>query len=415
MRILLTSFGTRGDVQPLLALGKALRDRGHAVTFVGPPDFADWSRSLGLECVSVGGSMREFVERVTDERGRVKLSAGLNVVAEVYRALYAPLEPLAPGCDVIVGSGLTEAGASLAEKYGKRYHFVALCPQIIPSAEYPNPLLSTRMLPRWLNRVTWWLGARMTNVVMRKPINSERARLGLPPITDPWARTLSQWMLLAADPMLAPLPSDLSGLRVTQTGAWFLPEPEELPADVEAFLAAGPAPIYVGFGSMRDARPRETTRTLLDAAHLAGARLLISRGWAELGNIELPSSALVIGPVPHGKLFPRCAGVVHHGGAGTTAAAARAGVPQVIVPHIADQFYWRAAVHRRGLSPAPLRSGHLRADEVGAAMRACLDDSALKRRAAEFARCMRTDGLERAVEIIEKGAGARGSGVSRQP
>lgn len=406
MRILLTSVGTRGDVQPILTLGKALRDRGHAVTFVGPPDFADWARSLGIDCVPVGGSMKEFVERITDENGRAKIGVALSVVTDMYRTPYAPMERLVPECDVVIAAGIAEAGASLAERYGKRYHYVALCPQIIPSADYPNPLLFTRMLPRWLNRVTWWLGTAMTNLTVRKPVNRERARLGLPPIRDLWAHAILQRMLLAAEPSLASLPSDLSGVEVTQTGAWFLEETEELPPEVEAFLAAGPAPVFVGFGSMRDARPAQTTRRLLEAARIAGARLLISRGWAELGNVELPSSALAIGPAPHGKLFARCAAVVHHGGAGTTATAARAGVPQVIVPHVTDQFYWGAAVYERGLSPRPIRKEHLRADVLGAAMKACLEDAAMRQRAAEFAKGMRTDGLERAVEIIERGAGA---------
>lgn len=403
MRVLLGGFGTRGDVQPILALGLALQARGHKVTFAGPPDFAGWARELAIPCVTAGESMQHLLERTADKSGNVPLHIGFREVLHLIRQHYPLLEPLVQDCDVIVASSLTEAGASLAQKYGKRYHYVAFCPQIFPSAYHPSPFFNAQTLPRWMNRLSWWLSARANNLLVRKPINDERARLGLPPIADPWSHILFQRLLVASEPSLAPLPPDVPAHQATQTGAWFMPEPEGLPAEVEAFLAKGPPPVYIGFGSMPDPQPRQTSRCVLEAVRLAGARVLLSRGWAGLGQSELPPTALAIGPTPHGKLFPRCAAVVHHGGAGTTANAARSGVPQVIVPHMSDQYYWGHRVWKLELSPRPIPKGRLRADELGAAIRACLEDAALRQRAAEFAKGMRTDGLERAVAILEGG------------
>jgi UDP:flavonoid glycosyltransferase YjiC (YdhE family) len=187
----------------------------------------------------------------------------------------------------------------------------------------------------------------------------------------------------------------------TQTGAWFMPESEELPADVEAFLAAGPPPVYVGFGSMQDPDAAGTSRRVLDAVRRAGVRVLLSRGWAGLGEVELPSTALRIGSLPHGKLFPRCAAVVHHGGAGTTANATRAGVPQVIIPHEVDQFYWGHRVWTLGLSPPPIPKRRLSAEALAAAIRTCIEDAGMRQRAANFVNGIRTDGLARAIAILE--------------
>jgi UDP:flavonoid glycosyltransferase YjiC (YdhE family) len=401
IRFLLGGFGTRGDVQPMFALGLALRERGHQVRFVGPPDFSSWASALGVEWVSVGESMEKLLARIQDKNGNMSLRAGFQAVAELVGNHYRWMEPLVQDCDVIAAASLTAAGASFAEKHGKRYHYVAFCPQIIPSAHHPISFVTSQKLPRWLNRLSWSVGLLANNAVLRKTINGERARLGLPAIADPYSHVLYQRLLVASEPSLAPLPADLPPNMATQTGAWFMPEPEELPADVEAFLAAGPPPVYVGFGSMQDPAPAETSRRVLDAVRRAGTRVLLSRGWAGLGDVELPPTALLLGSVPHGKLFPRCAAVVHHGGAGTTANATRAGVPQVVVPHAVDQFYWGHRVWKLGLSPPPIPKTRLRAEALAAAIRTCIEDTGMRQRAASFANGIRTDGLARAVTILE--------------
>jgi UDP:flavonoid glycosyltransferase YjiC (YdhE family) len=315
-------------------------------------------------------------------------------------AHFAALEPLVARSDLVVASGITVAGASLAEKCGIPYVFVGLCPEVIPSREHPHPMVARQTLPPWMNRLSWRIGAIANNLVFRAVVNRERARLGLAPIGDVWEHVIYHRLTIAADPALAPLPNDAPD-GVQQTAALFMPEPEDLPEEVEAFLLAGPPPVYIGFGSMPDQDPARTSRRILEAVRKAGVRVLLSSGWAGLGRVELPPTALVIGHTPHGKLFPCCAAVVHHGGAGTTANAARSGVPQVLVPHFLDQFFWCHRVWQLGLSPPPIPRSLLQVEPLAAALRACLEDTALRERARAFAPTVALDGLDRTVRFIE--------------
>lgn len=380
----------------MLALATALKARGHQVTVCAPPDYAEWVGRLGLAGHSVGGSMHEFVARSAG--GLRGLRYGLQAVPRLFADQYPALEPFARECDVMLGSTLTSAGASFAEKFNLRYHYVSFSPCAIPSAEHPSLFTKSQSLPRWLNRLTWWFSALTNNVGLRPTINRARRRLELPPIQDAWMHLIDQQLIMASEPALAPLPQDRRASAV-QTGAWVLPEAEELSVELEEFLQAGPAPVYIGFGSMPNLNPARTTRQLLDAVKRAGVRAVISRGAGGLAGDELPAGVFAVGPTPHGKLFLRCAAAVHHGGAGTTATAARAGLPQVIVPHITDQFFWRRRLQERGLTPGPVRLTD--PESLAAALRACIDDGGLRERARAFALTMATDGLARAVRIVE--------------
>jgi vancomycin aglycone glucosyltransferase len=177
-------------------------------------------------------------------------------------------------------------------------------------------------------------------------VNTNRARLGLDPIDDVLRYIVTDRPWLATDPTLDPSPSS-SGMVIVQTGAWILPDRSPLAADLESFLEAGHPPVYFGFGSMPVAAG--TSRTLIDAARAAGRRAIVSEGWAALGLIDEAPDCISVGDVNQQALFPRVAAVVHHGGAGTTVAAARAGVPQVVVPMFGDQPYWASRVRALGI------------------------------------------------------------------
>jgi vancomycin aglycone glucosyltransferase len=205
---------------------------------------------------------------------------------------------------------------------------------------------------------------------------------------DPW---------LAADPLLGPLPAT-PGLRVTQTGAWILPDQAPLEPALEAFLVAGEPPVYAGFGSMP--ADRETGRIVIDAVRAAGRRVVLSQGWAELGPIDDAPDCIAIGDVNQQSLFPRVAAVVHHGGAGTTTTAARAGVPQVIVPMFSDQPYWASRVRALGIGSRVAR-GALRAESLEAALRDALDPG-VAARAAAVAATVAADGAAVAADLVER-------------
>lgn len=409
MRVFLAAFGTRGDVQPMLALGQGLRERGHDVTLAAPPDFERSALRVAQPFVAMGESIESFMVRISDAKGNLKVAAAMREMPDRLRAHFRPMEPLVQRADVVAAAGLTVAPTSLAEKYEKRFHAVAYCPQFVPSAEHPVTFVKSQTLPQWLNRFSWYLAAKGHDFMIRKMIDEERARLGLPPSGGVWEHTVFQNLVMASDPALAPLPSDCPPGRVVQTGCLFLREEEGLAPDVEAFLTAGPPPVYIGFGSMPDADPARTLRWILDAAQGAGVRVLAAQTGAQAAGrqLDLPHRVKHIGTAPHGVLFPRCAAVIHHGGAGTTAVAARAGIPQIVVPHVTDQFFWAHRLERLGLAPPAVHRGPRSTQTLAAAILRCLDDTALRQRAKVFSERVAGDGVRRAIEVIESGTLAR--------
>jgi len=240
------------------------------------------------------------------------------------------------------------------------------------------------------------------------PINRERERRGLAAF-ESFHRYLVEGVpyMLACDPLLVPSPPDWDQFDITTTGPWFYDDPAPLPSDVVAFIEAGAPPVYVGFGSMASDDAAEATRAIVAGAGAGGRRVLLSKGWAGLGDGSLPSSVMVVkDPMPHAKLFPRVAAVVHHGGAGTTAAAMRAGVAQVIVPHIVDQYYYAHRLELLGLAPKAIPVTKLNARRLASALDAARELPPRARMQAA-ARLREGDGLLRAVELIETRIGPR--------
>ena len=316
MRALLSVVGTRGDVQPVMALALEARALGHEVRLCVPPNFIDWAQSLGFTATPVGIEMRA---------PRAGAPSPPPPIPDLIADQFDSVGAAAKGCDVILGANAHQyAARSIAELLG------------IP---YLNALYAPTALPGEDNTRAW-------NARALDRVNANRARLGLAPIDDVLRHVVTDRPWLATDPTLDPSPS-APGIVIVQTGAWIFPDSSRLSADLEAFLEAGQPPVYFGFGSMPVAAA--TSRTLIDAARAAGRRPIVSEGWAELGLIDEGSDCFAVGDVNQQALFPRVAAVVHHGGAGTTLAAARAGAPQVVVPMFGDQPYWGSRVRALGI------------------------------------------------------------------
>lgn len=315
MRVLLSTYDSRGGVEPLAGL--AVRPLVHEAT---RPSAADVPR----------------------------------LAAELIAAQFDQLAAAALGCDALVASGLMPAVAgarSVAEKLGIRSVFVNYCPIFLPSPHHPPQPLPGRPFPPDVtdNRVLNDLDVQSYNALFGAALNTHRASVGLPPVDNVRAHIVGDQPWLAADPTLAPWqePADLD---VVQTGAWILPDVRPLPAELVAFLDAGTPPVYVGFGSMR--APQDFARVAIEAIRAQGRRALVSRGWADLALIDGQDDCFAVGEVNQQALFRRVAAVVHHGGAGTTTTAARAGAPQVLVPQVADQPYWAGRVADLGIGTA---------------------------------------------------------------
>jgi vancomycin aglycone glucosyltransferase len=400
MRILLVSHGTRGDVQPIVALGVALKARGHLVQLVAPANFLTWVRGHGLDMQSDGIDVEALLR--SSASGLQSLSWQMRYLSDATPLLFEPVARASEGCDLIVCAGIQFAAASVAQWRNVPYAHVVFCPCATPNSATPPPNVHTQTLPRWINRLLWQAGGPLADLALRAPINRGRASLGLKALDNPISQILNGRTILAADPDLGPLPHDAPKGAMT-TDAWVLEEPGALDARVEAFLQQGPAPIYIGFGSMIAPRACELVVQAVAAARAIGRRAVIAGGWAALqAHIQEADDVITLDNVPHSLIFPRVAAAVHHGGAGTTTAAARAGVPQILLPHILDQYYWAHRVEVLGLGPPALPIERVTVERLRDRMSRCVNDPFIQERVDRLAPLVTArNGVTAAVEKIE--------------
>lgn len=406
MRVVLATWGSRGDVEPLAALAVRLQEQGAQVGLAAPPD--DEFRALldraGVELIPLGPTVKSIVAREKPPTAQDAFRLAATLVA----ARFDTLLPAAEGCDAIVASGLMPSGVrSVADKLGIHYRLAALQVFGLPSRHFPpgrrpgtpSPADETDL------QTLWKQDADRVNAMYAEPENTHRAALGLPPIDNVRDYAFTDQVWLAADPILCPW-ADKTELDVVQTGAWILPDGRPLPDDLESFLDNGEPPVYVGFGSMALHTVPEIAKVVIDSVRAQGRRIVLARGWARLAQIDDEDDCFVVGDVSQQALFPRVAAVVHHGGAGTTMTTAVAGAPQVVVPQIADQPHWAARVAELGIGvahdgPTPTF------DSLSAALRIALAPPT-RERARTVAGELRTDGAAVAAKmLIEEVAATR--------
>ncbi len=338
MRIVFHALGTRGDVHPLLALAVSAKTRGHDPVVCAPPDFDDDAGGAGVEFVGVGGRADDLLEHRNDPRTHV----------EQVRLQVEGLVETASGADLVVGTGVPLAGPTAAEMNRCPYRYFAQAPDLVESTDYVVPLFPFKRLPR-LGRIAVNGGFNVLWMLLYgPPLSAARKRMGL---DSRWRDSLDPFrgdppMVLACDKALGPLPPH-AALPTVQTAAIQYEPARGLSEHVVTFLDRNGPAIYLGFGSMHSDGPGRTL-TLAEPIHRSTGLPVLVRGGAE-GAAEDPEWLLRVGDEPHGQLFPRCCAVVHHGGAGTLTTAARCGVPQVIVPHLADQFLWAYRVEELGI------------------------------------------------------------------
>ena len=353
MNILLSTFGSRGDVEPMAALAAALRGLGAKAAVCAPadPEFLRLLDRVEIPLAPAFMPVRAFVDLARRSQWRLPQTA-----AELIRGQHEAISEAAGGCDMIVATGLfpsVAAAQAVAESRGLPFVWVSFCPVLLPSPHHPPLPYPGHPNPPGVidNRALWAFNDRAMDALFGEAVSRCRAALGLTVpahVRDP---VFTRRPLLAADPVLAPWPGgDL--VDPVQTGAWRLPDHRPLPPELEAFLAGGEPPVYLGFGSMPMETLKPAGRAAVEAIRRHGRRVILSRGWAGLDLDDLGDDACVIGEVNQQALFPRVAAVIHHGGAGTTTAAARAGTPQVVVPQVADQPYFAGRVAALGLGAA---------------------------------------------------------------
>ena len=390
MRILLSTIGSRGDVQPLVALALQLKALGQDVHMCVPPDFRDWIEGFGITVTPIGPELRStgktnpMAAPLTPERVREMIEGTIATQFETITAA-------AQGCDIIVGAtALQIAAPSIAEKMGIPYFFAAYCPAVLPSPHHAPPVLSVhgdKPVTMADYSELWEKDAQRWNVQWREALNSHRTKIGLNPVSEVHRHILTDQPWLACDPTLSPW-DDSTDPSMFQTGAWILPDDRPLAPELEAFLDAGEPPIYFGFGS--NSAPQNLSSVMIESARALGRRTILLRGWADLSLLDNESDCIAIDEVNYQTLFKRIAAIVHHGGAGTTHAATRGGAPQVVIAQHYDQHYWAGRVEQLGIgvahrTPAPT------ADSLTSALEQALQPEVVAS-AQTVAVAIRTDG-----------------------
>lgn len=416
MHVTIVTAGSRGDTQPYIALGKALMAAGHHVRLATHDYYREWVESHGIKHAIISGDVPSLVEadaaKTWMESGRSGLAFVRNfrlIVREVLTAVVRDTYEASQGADLIIASSLAYyAVHSAAEKTGIPWMQTFLQP-VHPTTAFPAAMFPLRIrLGGWFNKASAMVGGHLFWQTMRRPYNvARREALGLPPynVLGPYPEVEKQRVpaLYALSPSFIPKPKDWPD-HILVVGYWFLEADEDWqpPTDLAAFLAAGDPPVYVGFGSMVTRDPAATTRIVVEALQQAGQRGVLITGWSGIGEMILPDTIFAIDSVPHDWLFPRMAAVVHHGGAGTTAAGLRAGVPSILVPFFGDQPWWGDRVLEAGVGPQAIPREDLTAERLACAIDTAVTHQPMRERAARLGERIRAeDGIGEAVRLIE--------------
>jgi UDP:flavonoid glycosyltransferase YjiC (YdhE family) len=434
MKIGLQTWGSDGDINPFIALAGGLAAAGHevtlAITAAERKDYQSYSQRLGFVLKPVAyiakddAAMAQLGERLW------KIASPLGQVRFILQALFEPnveslyataLELCAEN-ELLIGHFALHPLHLAAEQAGKPYVTVSLNHGAIPSRFVPPPLMPN--LGVWLNPWVWKLVEALLKKIMLPSVNRLRSREGRPALSS--ARPVVEsplCNLIAISPALCAKPADW-GDNQHVTGFLALPEkarPWTMPDDLGEFLAAGEPPVYLTFGSMsgidRDpATITVTTRLLVEAVQAAGCRAIIQARWDSVSSLAENPKIYRIGPVPHSQLFPHCAAIVHHGGAGTTQTSLLYGKPQIIVAHIADQYFWADALKRLGVAGKRHDRRTTTATGLGAAIRQALDSPTMVSRAASLGQQIAAeDGVATAVGIISCWHATVGALTKRDP
>lgn len=383
-------------------------------------NFASLVASHGVEFWPIAGNVQE-VAQSAEMAGLLERGSFVAILAkmakEAERGALAFAEGGLAACRgmdaVLAGIGGLFTAAALAEKLRLPLLQAYYIP-FTPTAAYPSFIAPK--LPAWLggllNRPSYYLARQMMWQGFRPADRlARRSVLDLPPAPF-WGprlhrRDLRTPVLYGYSPAVIPPPADWDA-DTHVTGYWFSDPPADWtpPPALEEFLAAGPPPVYIGFGSMSSRRPGETAELVTRALAQAGQRAIILSGWGGLDGANLPDSVFTLDAAPFGWLFPRVAAVVHHGGAGTTAYGLRAGVPSVVIPFFGDQPFWGQRVAELGVGPAPIPRKKLTVERLAHAIRVAVTDPAMCQRAADLGVQIRAeDGVARAVGIVGQFAG----------
>lgn len=413
MKICILTIGTRGDVQPYIALGLGLKGSGHEVTVATLGEFEALVVNHGLHRATLRGDFLKAAQAGQSESSKKERANPLQLIRQYTEmakdTLWDEWES-AKDAEVFIYNPAALGAFHIAEKLGVPAFAAFPAPLYSPTKEFPSPFFPFRNLGPF-NKFSHKFFANLAPAIYRRPINEwRRDVLGLPPAKSrEMLRGKPVTKLYAYSEVVVPRPSDWDESSVV-TGYWFLDAPGDWQPEpvLVRFLRDGPPPIYVGFGSMSMLGGANKGAIVLEALELAGQRGVLADGEEGRSPVMLSENMLRINAVPHDVLFPQMAAVVHHGGAGTTGASLRAGKPMVICPFAGDQTFWGYRVAALGVGPSPIPKGKLTAESLAAAIKRVVTDEGMRHRAVSLSQSIRAeDGMGRAVALINHQIGSQ--------
>jgi sterol 3beta-glucosyltransferase len=415
MQITIFTLGSHGDIRPYVPLSLGLQRAGYTIRFASFNAYRTFIESHELEFFSISG---DPLSTMNSQAGQAWMRSGRNVLAtsrNMRRALingslmdqFNDALKACHGSDAVIYSFMGAAAYHAAEKLGIPSIFALLQPftrsRKMPSIAFPELPLGGRY-----NLLTHWIGEQAIWQIARSPIDRWRLEaLGLPAL--PWYGPFNllyeqeKPYLYGFSPSVVPRPPDWPDWHHI-SGYWFLDrDPDWKPPEaLVRFLDSGPKPISIGFGSMSGQNAGNLLEIAIDTVKATNQRAVLLGGWAALAPPDLPDTMFMIDAVPHNWLFPRMAAIVHHGGAGTTAAGLRAGVPSILVPFFADQPFWGRRVHALGVGPKPLQRKSLSTKNLAEAITNAVEDETMHRNAVSIGERIRAEnGVENAIDFIQ--------------
>ncbi len=410
MKICFITIGSRGDVQPFIGLGKGLQRKGHSVRICAMDIFRNLIESEGFEYAPMAGSAELIMEKLIGEQvSFAEYFKNLRGLLEpIKNEFLADIEDACRNSDCVLYTTLGSVAYHACEKYKVPCFRTFFCP-LDPTGEFPAMTAPRLALGRIYNRMTFKGGDLLWSNATRTLLNDWREEMGLPKIKlfqFPYREMNGKPIptLYAYSPIIAPKPKEWNNNHYL-TGFWINETAKEWEPDqrLKTFLDDGEKPIYIGFGSTVGGNFDKILDIVLESVKKTKQRALLSAGWRNIDGRSLPEYVQLIGSVPHEWLFRQVKAVSHHGGAGTTAAGIRAGVPSVIVPFGGDQPYWGDCVYKLGIGTKPISCKKLTVENYSRALNTAVSDESMQNRAAEYGKKLRDEtGTANAINIIEK-------------
>ena len=421
MKVLIVTLGSRGDVQPYVALGQGLKAAGHDVTVCTSTLFQAFITEQGLNYGHMNNQLmqlmdsdagRDAMENTNNLWGTIRTNIKLfSQVKSMYRQtlqdIWQTTQSVAPDL-LILASKAAFMAEAIADKQEIPLVIALPFPQFVPTAQSPAMGFPDWPLGRWYNRFTYWIVHTAIGLYGGIPNEFRRKVLQLPP------KPKGMDLLHRADgspiPVLhgysqyvVPRPTDWPD-SVHVNGYWFLDQHDswQPPDDLKAFLEAGAPPIYIGFGSISGSQPQRLAKVVIDALQTTHQRGILATGWGGLQTGDLPKTVFQLDQAPHDWLFPKVSAVIHHGGAGTTAAGLRAGRPTLICPFFGDQPFWGKQIYTLGVGPKPIPQKQLTTSKLAKAMHDLVSNQTMRHNAETLGEKIRTEeGVGNAIAILE--------------